>query len=120
MNVHSLSNLPLGRARLCRAEAFVPRPFDGSTESRPATYKRRFVNRRSLMSPQEVKLPQEVIARFPPTRRHLVGVSGGRDSVALVHALVHSGYRRLIVCHLDHQLRGRASAVDAKFVKSLA
>jgi tRNA(Ile)-lysidine synthase len=67
-----------------------------------------------------VKLPRELIARFPPTRRYLIGVSGGRDSVALLDALLHAGYRRLIVCHLDHQLRGRASTADAKFVKTLA
>jgi tRNA(Ile)-lysidine synthase len=30
------------------------------------------------------------------------------------------GYRRLVVCHLDHQLRGRASTGDAKFVRDLA
>src|SRR2546423_455574 len=84
--------------------------------------KRRFVNRRSLMSPQGVELflPKEVIARFPPTRRYLIGVSGGRDSVALLHLLTDVGYRRLIVCHLDHQLRGRSSTADARFVKTLA
>ena len=60
------------------------------------------------------------MARFPPTRRYLIGVSGGRDSVALLHALASLGYRNLIVCHLDHRLRGRASTADAKFVKSLA
>jgi len=49
-----------------------------------------------------------------------VGVSGGRDSVALLHALVDLGYRRLIVCHLDHQLRGRFSTADAKFVNKVA
>ena len=62
----------------------------------------------------------EVLSRFPPTRRYLIGVSGGRDSVALLHGLTSFGYERLIICHLDHQLRGRASAADAKFVKSLA
>jgi tRNA(Ile)-lysidine synthase len=74
------------------------------------------------MSPQgvELSLPAEITRRFPSTRRYLVGVSGGRDSVALLHLLTHNGYRRLIVCHLDHQLRGRASAADAKFVKTLA
>jgi tRNA(Ile)-lysidine synthase len=74
------------------------------------------------MSPQgvELSLPAEITRRFPPPRRYLVGVSGGRDSVALLHLLTHNGYRRLIVCHLDHQLRGRASAADAKFVTTLA
>ena len=74
------------------------------------------------MSPQgvELSLPKEIVASFPPTRRYLIGVSGGRDSVALLHGLTHLGYRRLIVCHLDHQLRGRSSAADAKFVQTLA
>ena len=65
-------------------------------------------------------LPPELIARFPPTRRYLIGVSGGRDSVALLHALTGIGYHRLIVCHLDHELRGRSSKADAQFVKGLA
>ena len=57
---------------------------------------------------------------FPPEARYLVGVSGGRDSVALVHWLVNLGYEKLIVCHLNHQLRGGMSDADARFVKSLA
>jgi tRNA(Ile)-lysidine synthase len=62
----------------------------------------------------------EIVARFPPARRYLVGVSGGRDSVVLLHQLTNGGYRRLILCHLDHQLRGRASKADAQFVERLA
>jgi len=62
----------------------------------------------------------KVLRQFPPGRPCLIGVSGGRDSVALLHQLVDFGYRRLIVCHLDHQLRGRASRADAKFVERLA
>ncbi len=74
------------------------------------------------MSPQvvELSLPTELIAKFPPTRCYLIGVSGGRDSVALLHGLTSLGYQRLIVCHLDHRLRGRSSKADAKFVKALA
>ena len=53
-------------------------------------------------------------------KRWLVGVSGGADSVALLHLLVGEGFLNLIVCHLDHGLRGRASAEDAKFVNRLA
>jgi tRNA(Ile)-lysidine synthase len=68
----------------------------------------------------ELSLPKEFIARFQPSRRYLIGVSGGRDSVALLHALTNLGYRRLIVCHLDHKLRGRASTADARFVETLA
>src|SRR5678816_974168 len=56
---------------------------------------------------------------FPPNTPYLIGVSGGRDSVALLHWLVSLGYERLMVCHLNHRLRGRSSAADARFVKSL-
>ena len=49
-----------------------------------------------------------------------MGVSGGRDSVALLHLLVGSGFDRLIVCHLDHRLRGRGSTGDRQFVERLA
>ena len=54
------------------------------------------------------------------TARYLVGVSGGRDSVALLHALLDAGFKRLIVCHLNHGLRGRAAAGDARWVQALA
>lgn len=53
-------------------------------------------------------------------RKWLVGVSGGADSVALLHLLISHGFRNLVVCHLDHRLRGRASSGDASFVKRLA
>jgi len=62
----------------------------------------------------------KVLSQFPQDRPYLIGVSGGRDSVALLHQLVDVGYRRLVVCHLDHQLRGRASKTDARFVERLA
>ena len=57
---------------------------------------------------------------YDPKRRYLIGVSGGRDSVALLHLLLEAGCKRLIVCHLDHHLRGRASRADAAFVERLA
>lgn len=50
----------------------------------------------------------------------LVGVSGGRDSVALLHYLATAGWRSLVVAHLHHQLRGAESDADASFVKRLA
>jgi tRNA(Ile)-lysidine synthase len=70
------------------------------------------------MPARDWKMP--ILDRFPPDDRYLIGVSGGRDSVALLHQLLHAGYRRLILCHLDHQLRGRASKADAAFVRQLA
>ncbi len=58
--------------------------------------------------------------RHPARRRYLVGVSGGRDSVALLDILHASGFSNLVVCHLNHRLRGRASGHDAAFVRRLA
>jgi tRNA(Ile)-lysidine synthase len=63
---------------------------------------------------------KKLLRDFPPSRPYLIGVSGGRDSVALLHSLVDLGYKNLIVCHLDHQLRGRSSTADARFVEKLA
>ena len=65
-------------------------------------------------------LKQGLVRNFPTSRRYLVGVSGGRDSVTLLHWLIENGYQRLTVCHLNHRLRGRASNADAKFVKKIA
>ncbi len=55
-----------------------------------------------------------------PKQKTLIGVSGGRDSVALLHFLVSEGWDGLIVVHLDHGLRGEESDGDAAFVKDLA
>src|SRR5438876_12199892 len=57
---------------------------------------------------------------FPAEASYLIGVSGGRDSVAVLHWLVNLGYKKLIVCHLNHQLRGRSSLADARFVEKIA
>jgi len=65
-------------------------------------------------------LPIPWLESASPRRRWLVGVSGGADSVALLHLLVHGGLRKLVVCHLDHRLRGRASTEDGRFVQRLA
>lgn len=50
-------------------------------------------------------------------------VSGGADSVALVHALraIAAGYGlRIKVCHFNHRLRGAESDRDERFVRQLA
>ena len=39
---------------------------------------------------------EETLRSFPPHQRYLLGVSGGRDSVALLHWLLSLGYRKLI------------------------
>ena len=53
---------------------------------------------------------------FSPGAVQLVGVSGGRDSVALLHWLHAHGFKKLIAVHLDHRLRD-ASCEDAEFVR---
>jgi tRNA(Ile)-lysidine synthase len=67
-----------------------------------------------------MSFPSDLRRDFPPTRRSVVGVSGGRDSVVLLHCLLERGYRRLVVCHFEHGLRGRAGKADARFVERLA
>ncbi len=74
----------------------------------------------ALRFPVPSLLPNLTVFRdFPPEARYLIGVSGGRDSVALLHWLVNLGYKKLIFCHLNHQLRGRSSDADARFVQKL-
>src|SRR5437899_7900101 len=68
---------------------------------------------------QKLSTDARVTRDFPPDARHLIGVSGGRDSVALLHWLISLGYKDLTVCHLNHRLRGRSSDADARFVKRL-
>jgi tRNA(Ile)-lysidine synthase len=67
-----------------------------------------------------IQIKTELLRSFPRDARYLIGVSGGRDSVALLHWLISLGYKKLIVCHLNHQLRGRSSDADARFVQELA
>ena len=64
--------------------------------------------------------PKKYQADFPPNNRYLIGVSGGRDSIALLNLLLALGYKKLVVCHLNHQLRGAASRADARFVEKVA
>jgi tRNA(Ile)-lysidine synthase len=67
-----------------------------------------------------IQIKTELLRSFPPDARYLIGVSGGRDSVALLHWLISLGYKKLVVCHLNHRLRGRSSDVDARFVQRVA
>jgi tRNA(Ile)-lysidine synthase len=58
-----------------------------------------------------------------PGERIAVAVSGGADSVALLHLLLEIREDAgiiLSVAHFNHKLRGRASDADEKFVRTLA
>ena len=60
---------------------------------------------------------------FQPCDSVLVGVSGGPDSVALIHILLELAPKfslKLGIAHLNHGLRLRESDSDAEFVSSLA
>lgn len=53
----------------------------------------------------------------------LVGVSGGPDSIALLHSLVTLQPKwslRLVIAHLNHELRGSTADQEAAFVGRLA
>jgi len=67
-----------------------------------------------------IQIKTRLLRSFPPDARYLIGVSGGRDSIALLHWVIGLGYKDLTVCHLNHRLRGRSSAADARFVGKLA
>ncbi|MBL7155521.1 MAG: tRNA lysidine(34) synthetase TilS [Candidatus Omnitrophica bacterium] len=66
------------------------------------------------------------IARYDMLRkgdRVMVAVSGGPDSVFLLHSLNRLKNRlgiKLCVAHIDHAIRGKESRQDALFVKDLA
>jgi tRNA(Ile)-lysidine synthase len=60
---------------------------------------------------------------FEPGQRVGVAVSGGADSVFLLHALRELALRwnlELSVIHVEHGIRGAASIADAEFVAQLA
>ncbi len=50
----------------------------------------------------------------------LLGISGGADSVALLHLLLENNNQQIVLCHYNHQLRGEESDEDAYFVAQLA
>jgi tRNA(Ile)-lysidine synthetase-like protein len=61
-----------------------------------------------------IPVPTEV-----PPGRWAIAVSGGADSVALLHLLHPHPDLSLHIVHLDHQTRGQASTGDADFVADL-
>ena len=74
-------------------------------------------------------LPNEILrfchkeSLFTAGSRIVAGVSGGADSIAMLH-LLHGLSNRLgielVVAHLNHHLRGHAAKVDERFVAECA
>lgn len=49
----------------------------------------------------------------------LLAVSGGRDSVYMLHRMIEEGEYSVFVAHFNHKMRGSESDRDADFVKNL-
>ena len=80
------------------------------------------------MSQPEPVLPAIMFATvqrdnmLTPGQTVVVGVSGGPDSVALLHALAHlrDEWRlSLVACHVNHGFRGAEADEDAEYVRAL-
>jgi tRNA(Ile)-lysidine synthase len=72
--------------------------------------------------PEQVAAALNAGSLLAGVRRLGVAVSGGADSVALLHLLVPVCRRRritLVALHLNHGLRGAAAEGDAAFVRTL-
>jgi tRNA(Ile)-lysidine synthase len=82
-----------------------------------------------MAQPKQLSIEQRVLNFIrqnelaKPEQKILVAVSGGADSVCLLHVLnqiKNELHVNLHVAHLNHQLRGQESVGDAAFVKDLA
>lgn len=72
---------------------------------------------------EQVRTTIEKYSMLAPGDRILTGVSGGPDSVALLHVLKSLSRElgfEITVAHLNHSLRGQDSLDDASFVRYLA
>jgi len=62
-------------------------------------------------------------AQLSPNDTVVVGVSGGSDSTALLHLMVRLAKTyplTIVVAHINHGLRGKASDADERWVRKLA
>lgn len=54
---------------------------------------------------------------FDPSDVIVIGVSGGLDSMSLLHFFADNTENKIIVAHVNHMLRGKESDRDEQFVK---
>lgn len=64
-------------------------------------------------------LKKVISTRLKPGTKIILGISGGPDSVALLHLLLAAGFSP-ILAHVNYHLRGRDSDLDHQFVNKLA
>lgn len=64
-------------------------------------------------------LKKVISTRVKPGDKLILGISGGPDSVALLHLLLETGYKP-ILAHVNYHLRGKDSTADQKLVEALA
>lgn len=57
---------------------------------------------------------------YPKAQGYLIGLSGGVDSRVLLQVLLDAGFTNLVICHLDHRLRGSDSERENRLIRRLA
>ena len=57
-----------------------------------------------------------LLSHLPPSSKIVVGVSGGVDSMVLLHVLLEEGFK-VIVTHVNYRMRGEASDEDERIVR---
>ncbi|HUT02340.1 MAG TPA: tRNA lysidine(34) synthetase TilS, partial [bacterium] len=81
------------------------------------------LKRQTQLVPLSVIKTIEAYSMFAPGDTVLVAFSGGPDSTALVHILMLQSERygiRLHLAYLNHNLRGKESAEEQRFVEGMA
>ncbi len=75
---------------------------------------------RFLTQTLDESFARKVRASFSPDLPSLIAVSGGRDSMALLHFLHSNGYHNLTAVHVNHGLRGKDADADECLVLDYA
>jgi tRNA(Ile)-lysidine synthetase-like protein len=90
---------------------------DHARSSKKKLAQKKFHRNESFAWIQQVKSAIESHAK---NDTYLVGVSGGLDSRVLLALLLEIGFRHLVVCHLNHNLRESESSKDCQFVNRIS